>query len=405
MQRSYRHLLQYFLLFYAALTFYASWYPFNSWNWNGLMPWAFWGDASYRYISRVDIWLNVLAYMPLGTLFIWRWYNRTDHLMVILWATLLASGLSFFVECMQTYIPQRVPSKLDWYANTLGGFLGAVMGVVFSPHCLKQTSLVQIYKRAFTHQYLLGLLLWFLWLSSVLAPQPYWFGLGYLLDHLPPLQNADAGFSWLPSGLLSGFLWCLYRILSGSGQWLLGVVYPHLSAESALRNLMIFVMVSFLSGMSLAITLHLKQYAKKIWVILPAVSFVAFNMLYFLLMYDDKTIPSDVYQACVISFIFLYIMAYCSALWRALVAIILLFMGGAVLHVMPMNAYYEHTTAMWQTARYAHMFGMFSWVGVVLPWLAMAWCLYLCLAFRKMYRQMQNALLRKYGKNSYKKRG
>lgn len=75
---------------------------------------------------------NIVAYLPIGFLFVLLTARPVDRrntnleiFALLCSALLFGSGLSFVLECLQSWLPNRVPSKLDWLANSLGTFLGA----------------------------------------------------------------------------------------------------------------------------------------------------------------------------------------------------------------------------------------------------------------------------------------
>jgi len=85
---------------------------------------SFYIPTSARTI--VDVFLNVLVYMPPGFVFVlavrWKWPWR------IAGAVLMGLFLTVSVELMQGFIASRDQSILDCFANTLGAGAGAVAG-------------------------------------------------------------------------------------------------------------------------------------------------------------------------------------------------------------------------------------------------------------------------------------
>jgi glycopeptide antibiotics resistance protein len=70
---------------------------------------------------------NVAVFAPLGWLLaLALGGSRRSRL---LGATGLAAGLSLAIELVQSRLPGRVPSPLDWLLNVLGAALGALAGV------------------------------------------------------------------------------------------------------------------------------------------------------------------------------------------------------------------------------------------------------------------------------------
>lgn len=122
--------LRWLTFVYALLIVYGSLFPFSGWhlpeNWYNplLMPWP-------RYDSSADVFINVLAYVPLGLLLGLSLRNRGRFL-----APLLAVGagfaLSFCMELAQETLPARVSSVQDIANDTLGAAIGAAAAFILS---------------------------------------------------------------------------------------------------------------------------------------------------------------------------------------------------------------------------------------------------------------------------------
>ena len=115
-------------LAYGALVVYASLYPLSGWHHpQGLWSLAFMSLPWPRWWSGFDVVANLVGYLPLGAL-IYAGALRSGRgaWAAAAWAVLLPSLLSLTLESAQNYLPQRVPSALDWVLNTLGATLGAL---------------------------------------------------------------------------------------------------------------------------------------------------------------------------------------------------------------------------------------------------------------------------------------
>ncbi len=107
-------------------------YPWLGWRGIATEPWAFLSDPWPRRWTTFDVTSNIIAYFPIGFLIVLLVARPVDRhntgmeILALLCAALLfGSGLSFLLECLQSWLPNRVPSKLDWLTNSLGTFLGA----------------------------------------------------------------------------------------------------------------------------------------------------------------------------------------------------------------------------------------------------------------------------------------
>lgn len=173
------------LLAYVLLIVYASWYPFSGWQNHGLSPLIFLEHVELpRYWTKFDAITNVIGYIPLGTLTVYALYPRVTRLAA--WLLASASGvlLSGLMEAVQTYLPSRVSSNLDFYTNAAGCSLGALIGVLTVRRLLDQSQLTRLRRRWFAPQASQGLVLLALWPLAQIYPQSFLFGHGQLLPIL-----------------------------------------------------------------------------------------------------------------------------------------------------------------------------------------------------------------------------
>lgn len=98
--------------------------PFN-FDFNGDA--AFLETASrFRHRSSLDDWIaNILLYVPFGfSLAVWLCSRRMGKITQLIGVFLLTLSLSTIIEGLQLFLPSRVPSSTDIYANTVGGIVG-----------------------------------------------------------------------------------------------------------------------------------------------------------------------------------------------------------------------------------------------------------------------------------------
>jgi len=205
-------------LLYGTLVIYGTLFPISEWT----PPPLGWTNPSTlnwpTSASRADIILNVLAYMPLG-LFVTLWLRvRLGLAAAAAVAALLGSGLSFTLEILQSALPSRVPSLLDWVTNSGGTVLGALIAAVFNPRLPVGRMLLTLRQEWFERGNLVNLALAILgmWALTQTAPFVPSFDWGNLKSGLKPLGNtlrhpgtllpADAvamGLNLLALGLLT----------------------------------------------------------------------------------------------------------------------------------------------------------------------------------------------------------
>ncbi|RPH64801.1 MAG: hypothetical protein EHM83_07650 [Burkholderiales bacterium] len=187
---------------YVAAVVYATLHPWSDWRTPGRWMFAFLSEPWPRWWTGFDVAVNVAAYLPIGLL-LTAWLARRLSLPMAPAAVLAAFGataLSLVVECLQTLLPDRVPSRLDLLANAAGGAVGALIAVSIGrrrierwPQQLRDALPLAPHPTA-------GLLLLCAWLVAQLYPQPMAFATGDLLSTWPGLPGGPP-HPWL-SGLL-----------------------------------------------------------------------------------------------------------------------------------------------------------------------------------------------------------
>lgn len=171
---------------FAALTVYASLYPMEGWRDPGVSPFAYLSAPLPRHVTRFDIVVNVLGYVPFGFLAAAALQPRLLGMAAFAAATGSALVLTAILEALQSYLPARIPSNLDLTCNLLGAALGAALAVRFGPRLLVEGPVGRLRHNAFLHGGAvdLGLALMGLWLFIQLNPTTLLFGAGDLREFL-----------------------------------------------------------------------------------------------------------------------------------------------------------------------------------------------------------------------------
>ncbi|MCL1826223.1 MAG: VanZ family protein [Betaproteobacteria bacterium] len=179
---------------YVALLICASLYPMSGWRETGLPIFDYLVAPWPKYFELGEIVVNLIGYMPLGLVMVpalprhWAWKRKVA--VTVLFGMLF----SFCMETMQNFLPTRVSSNVDLFANTFGAFLGALAGVrwgqaIFAPG----RGLARWRERYIADDGLAGdiaLILIVLWVFVQLTPDQLLFAGGELrrlLDIAPPL--------------------------------------------------------------------------------------------------------------------------------------------------------------------------------------------------------------------------
>ncbi|HLS86045.1 MAG TPA: VanZ family protein [Burkholderiales bacterium] len=169
---------------YALLVVYATLYPLSGWREHGLSPFAYLSAPWPAYVTRFDIVVNVLGYVPLGFFGMLAVVPRTGGPLALA-LVLAGSGLlSLGLEAAQAYLPARIPTKVDVLTNLSGAAAGALGGLLLAPWLLEHGPLKRLRATAFRPgaRIDVGLVLIGLWLFTQLNPATLLFGLGDLRD-------------------------------------------------------------------------------------------------------------------------------------------------------------------------------------------------------------------------------
>jgi hypothetical protein len=164
-------------LSYALLIVYVSLNPFDFDFANGIGAWAWLGAPLPRFITLFDVSVNILAYIPLGFLLVFATYPRWRNFVALGIALTFSATLAFSVETLQTWLPTRIPSQMDWWANVLGGILGGLLAIPLGPQWLSGSALRKRFDGWFGSNWVAcALFLLFPW--SQIYPQSSWLGTG-----------------------------------------------------------------------------------------------------------------------------------------------------------------------------------------------------------------------------------
>lgn len=174
------------LLMYTFLIVYASLYPFSNWSDIGLPMWSFLVMPMPHYWTGFDVAANVVGYLPFGMLVVFALYPTLRGLSATIAAIFAGMLLSGGLEAVQTLLPNRVSSNLDFLTNLAGTCAGAFLGALLTHTFLEQSRLLQLRRDWFAADAGRGLIVAGLWPLAQIYPQGYLFGHGQLM---PILSN------------------------------------------------------------------------------------------------------------------------------------------------------------------------------------------------------------------------
>lgn len=172
------------LVAWVLLAVYASLYPLSGWRNPGVSAFAFVTASWPRYLTALDVSMNVAAYLPFGVLCVLALYPKLRGTGAVL-ATLAGGALlSFALEATQTFLPTRISANTDWLCNMVGTLAGALTAAPAAGWLLEAGPLRRLRAAEFASGAPadLGLVLLGLWLFAQLNPATLLFGLGDLRD-------------------------------------------------------------------------------------------------------------------------------------------------------------------------------------------------------------------------------
>jgi VanZ family protein len=349
---------------YAALIVYASLYPFAGWRDQGIAPWEFLASPWPKYWTGFDIAANAGGYVPLGFLLALSFARRSSERFTargnapaIGVAVLTAAALSLLMEALQTYLPSRVPSNLDFGLNVVGALLGAsVAGVLERAGAIDHWS--RFRGRWFVEDARGALVLLALWPFALLFPAVVPFGLGQVVERLEGALAdwlADTPFlEWLPVREVE------LQPMVPAAELLcvaLGVLVPCMLGYSVLRSIgrrALFALVAFGVGVgatALSAALSWGPNHAWAWLSLPVQLGLAFGAFLGLVLI---AVPR---RGC------------------AALVLLALALNLAMLNQSSAGAYFTDTLQTWEQGRFIRFNGVAQWLGWLWPYATLLYVL------------------------------
>lgn len=222
-----RRAFGFLMLLYAVMIIYGSLYPFTGWR-AALEPrFGFLTDRIPSHISGADVLTNVMAYLPVGALFVWA-FGMRSRLLALSGAVLFGGTLSFAMESVQMFLPSRVSSNVDLLTNLAGTLIGAILGLAFHPSSDFGLWLARIRDDWFLSVPGSGVALaaLSLWILSQLSPFVPSMDVSTVAQALAPI--------WRPQSALSFYKLAAYAInIAGLGLMMAAIGKPGKRVRSA----------------------------------------------------------------------------------------------------------------------------------------------------------------------------
>lgn len=351
-------------LAYAALIVYASLYPFTGWHDQGIAPFAFLGSPLPKYWTGFDVAANLVGYAPLGVLLALSFIRRSSlraapsgNLAAIAVATTVASVLSLAMEALQTYLPNRVPSNVDFALNTAGALAGAVVAAGLEvAGAIDRWSRFRV--RWFIDHARGALVLLALWPFALLFPASVPLGLGQVLERVEEALGAwlqDTPFlEWVPVREVE-----LQPLVPGAEMICvaLGVLVPCLLGFSIIRHAA--RRAAFAAGVVLVGAAATALSAALSWGPTHAWAWV--------------TLP--VRLGFGLGFVLALAMVLAPRRGCAALVLVALVVHLSLLNHAPASAYFAHTLQAWEQGRFIRFHGLAQWLGWLWPYATLVYVL------------------------------
>lgn len=341
----------------VCLIVYASLYPFAEWRNQGISPLNFLTAPLPRYWTGFDVGINLAGYAPLGFLLALAALRSGRIRWAVTVAVLSAGLLSLAMETLQSYLPSRVPSNVDFVLNTAGAWLGAC-----SAWLLEKAGAIARWSRVrarwFVRDARGALVLLALWPVALLFPASLPLGLGQVIERLEfwlAEMLADTPFlEWLPVRDIE-----LQPLVPGAEVICvaLGALIPCLLAYGIVRTWpqrAVFLVAALATGIALTALSAALSYGPDhawAWLDLPVqVGLVMGGVLALLLL----PVPRRASAA-------LLLVALCVHL--------------SLLNQAPAGPYFAETLQIWEQGRFVRFNGLAQWLGWLWPFAALVYVL------------------------------
>ena len=247
------------LAVYAVLTAYATLYPMEGWRDAGISAFAYLSAPWPRFVTRFDVAVNVLGYVPFGFLAVAALHPRVRGVAAFAAASAAALALALALEALQSYLPARIASNVDALCNLAGAAAGAALGLRFVPRLLVEGPIGRLRQRFFLPGSAadVGLVLIGLWLFTQLNPGMLLFGAGDLRGYLHVSEAR---------GEQPQFFILIEALVAGANLTAVGLLFSALSATRAgLRVRLVALVLAALAVKTAAFAIVMRAHDVLAW--------------------------------------------------------------------------------------------------------------------------------------------
>lgn len=343
------------LLAYLALIIYASLYPFAGWERLGIpLENYLFEPIPPRYWTGFDVVTNILGYVPLGVLAVYAFYPSVRGFAAMLLAALLGILVSGSMEALQSFLPTRVTSNLDFLTNSTGALIGAVIGAFTYHQVLERSGLRRIRHRLFTPQASRGVVVLALWPLAQIYPQSYLFGTGQLLPVL-----SDWLSMWLDAPIDLSAILRNDMPLSATQYWQVEIIVTSCSTAGAL----------------LAWFHMLREKAPRILLVIAMLAAaIAVKTLSMALLFKPQNaftwLSEGAQLGLLAGTLMVAVMIWLPPRLQRYLAITLLAVAFVIINVAPANPYFVAALETWLQGKFLNFNGAAQFLSLIWPLLA-----------------------------------
>jgi VanZ family protein len=243
-------------MLYILLIVHLSLFPYTDWRDLGVGAFDYltapWIPPQQTILWR-DVFINVTGYIPLGVLLTLGLFPTVGGFAGVLLATVAIVALSGLLEAVQTFLPLRVPSKLDFLTNSVGGLVGSVFAHALTQPLVNSGLWPGLRRQWLESKTLLGVTTIILWCFALLCPQAVPFVLGPWLGDVWMVATTHLGLIDLQNELAFRLLtWESMSVRAPTGffllgAWSLGLAHTRRSSPR-LRLLLVLMLLTLLAG-------------------------------------------------------------------------------------------------------------------------------------------------------------